>query len=850
MDNNYLKNDKSNLMKIAISVVAISAVVLIMLFTITGNQSVEQCKNRLRDETKMSSKRFESLISVDNRNLKMIATAFGGIVSANNTIDVELLDKIEVASTFSEIFLVYNNGDIVGVNKNVEKYAGIEREVFNRVEGITFMFDEEQQYYELLEFVPLFEGKIALVGVGNRGYFASTFDMEGASVSSEISVVDAVTGTVLLSFNNKGVVDTRVRNDVYAELSSYTQLEHETDDITAEPVMDIKNNMVNKIAGDVCYKNSDGQSEYVSYAPIADTGWNLMMTMSQHVVLEQKSEYRQRFVVLVLSLLAIYAVILAISILLFRKNAKENEKIMMQYRVAELANEAKTNFMSNMSHDIRTPLNAIVGLADICEMNADNPARVKECIEKQRAASEHLLTLINDVLEMSRIESGKVTFDNKTFHIGDQIHGIISMLQKKMEEKNIKCSVSVTNLQHENLIGDVQRINRVLLNVIGNAVKYTGCDGRIIVTINEIYDGIRNHTNIEYTISDNGIGMSQEFLKRIYVPFERMKDSTISQIEGAGLGMTIAHDLVSKMEGSIDVKSVEGKGTTVKIVIPLECEEESTELTEVEAKYKNKTVIVVDDDPALVEWMHRLVLSIGMKCVATTNAFEALDSVKLLIDNNSEDIALVILGWVMPRMDGLELSYHMRKYVGNDVPIVLQTFKEVGDKDGDIRAAGINLVMTEPLFRKDLLKLFEDLSSEESSSIIQLPDFSGRRILLVEDHRINAEIVSEYLEYTGISVEVVYDGLEAVERMYSISDGYYDLILMDIRMPKMNGYDATRKIRAMGREYTDNIPIIALSANAFAEDRKLSRQVGMNGHLAKPVNYDDIYNELRKWFKD
>ena len=262
---------------------------------------------------------------------------------------------------------------------------------------------------------------------------------------------------------------------------------------------------------------------------------------------------------------------------------------------------------------------------------------------------------------------------------------------------------------------------------------------------------------------------------------------------------------------------------------------------------KNKYVVIVDNDVENVEWLDEVIRSLGMRTISTTSARDAIDDVKKLMDSGQSEIALMIFGWRMPKMNGIELSMHMREIVGNEVPIIMQTVYEFNENEKEMRKAGINNVLVEPIFRSDLLEVFYEMVNGGNDSKMAFPDFSGRRILLVDDHRVNAEIVAEYLQYTGITVDTVYDGYEAVEQMEKTPDGFYDLILMDIRMPKMDGYEATRKIRSMKSDYTKKIPIIALSANAFAEDRKMSREVGMNGHLAKPVKYEEIYAELKKW---
>lgn len=819
----------------------VSIIVFWMLCRMTDNRVVEQCQDRLMDEASIIGLGIDNLIDADIKTLDTAATLFSQYSSIKDEVDEDLIRKVLDTTSFADLFIMYSNGEIVGSTENANLYRTKLADIFGHYAGATYVYNENIDSCEILVYVPIFVGKTSLVGVVDNRYYASAFDLKQSSFANRAVLVDSAGGDIIISFNTDGVTENRLYNSIFEEMEQWNLVSNISID-------SIKNNFTKKISGNIVYNTDGSEVKYVSYAPVTGMPWSVMLLMKEDKVEDIMKEFTSQLLGIAILLVVIYFIILLSTVVFLRRKVKENEAIMLQYKIAEIANEAKTNFMSNMSHDIRTPLNAIVGLADICEMNADNPDRVRDCIEKQKAASEHLMTLINDVLDMSRIESGKITLGNSEFGLNEQIHDIVIMLQKRMEEKNLEFKVTVGNLYNENVIGDVQRINRVLLNVLSNSIKYTNAGGKVIVTIDEQPSEKEGYSNYSYTITDTGIGMSQEFIKRIFIPFERMQDSTVSQIEGAGLGMTIANDIVAMMDGSIDVKSSIGQGTTVVITIPLKHADEQPDEGEVEKGCRGKTIVVVDDDPSLVEWIYRLALSLNMHCIATTSASEALDNVKEALEGK-EEIVLMIFGLAMAKMDGLTLSREMRKIVGNDIPIVLQTAKEVSNSENEIRTAGINTILVEPIFKKDLIELFRDIASGGTDRKMQFPDFSGKRILLVEDHRINAEIVSEYLEYTGIAVEVVYDGTEAVERMSNVEDGYYDLILMDIRMPKMNGYDATRQIRAMRSNYTSTVPIIALSANAFVEDRRMSREVGMNGHLAKPVKYDEIYEELSKWFK-
>ena len=689
--------------------------------------------------------------------------------------------------------------------------------------------------------VPIVEGNFELVAVYDIEYLIQRIGVFYESGASEFVLLDSKNGDIALDVKENRKINersnnyyTRMENLQYVEDSGYT---------------DIRSSIINGVSGFTGYYDNE-ELFYACYTGTELDKWSIVQVVPDEIIQGQTVGLRNSITVLLLMLVAVYLILLVVILYINKKRDIENEEIRMQIKVAELANDAKTTFLSNMSHDIRTPLNAIVGLSDICEMNADNPDRVRECIAKQKAASEHLMALINDVLEMNKIESGKVVFMNEEFKIGLTIHNIVMLVQQRMVDKKLKFNVAITNLVHENVIGDEQRIKRAVLNIISNAIKFTDVGGKVSIVINESESDKEGYANYSISVTDTGIGMTEEFLKKIFVPFERMHDSTVSQIEGAGLGMTIAHDLIESLGGNIQVKSQLGQGTTVTVNVPLKIarpDDNSEQYRSAISNYKDQYIVVVDNDVMMVEWMDKLISSLGLKCISTTSCSDALDVVKKMKEM-SQSVALMIFGWKMPKMSGTELASKMRGIVGNDVPIILQTVHDFNENDDEIRTSGINKILVEPIFRSDLMEVFYEMLNGGNDSKMTFPDFSGKRVLLVEDHKVNAEIISEYLSYTGIEVDVVYDGTEAVKRMEETPDGYYDLIFMDIRMPKMNGYDATREIRAMRSDYTRNIPIIALSANAFIEDKKNSQKVGMNGHIAKPVKYEELYAELKKWF--
>lgn len=835
--------EKKNTQGLIIGFIIMLCITSVMFFVIRGitnAQIFKTFKSSIMSDIVVTSTQVDNMIESDI----VILSETARIIAANEEIKGDrtsgLLKSVEEGSCFPALYIVYSDGKVIDSSMqendiDIDSISGI----FSSAKGVEKNRGASEN--SLLVHVPVIEGKVELVALYDNTLFVNRSGMADETVDSEFIFLDAATGEVVIDVDDGQINDNSTNYfDVMENVRYYKEYNY----------AEMRRSIGSGQQGLTAYYDNDDKLQYACYSPLNSGGWYVMQIVSEDVIMQSSSVLRNNITAVLMVLVLIYLLLLLFTIYINRKRDKENQEIKMQVQVAELANEAKTIFLSNMSHDIRTPLNAIVGLADICEMNADNPDRVRECITKQKAASEHLMTLINDVLEMSKIESGKVAFINSEFKIGVSIHNIVMLVQQRMVDKKLRFNVAVNNLVHEDVIGDEHRINRSVLNILSNAIKFTDVGGKITLVIDEAPSQKEGYADYSITVTDTGIGMSEEFVKRIFIPFERMHDSTVSQMEGAGLGMTIAHDLIESIGGNIQVNSRLGYGTTIKVNIPLKiaCEEIIPEqYKSVVEHYREQFVVVVDNDVIMVEWMDRLISSLGMKCISTTSGADAIDVVEKMHES-SQPVALMIFGWKMPKMSGPELAVRMRAIVGNDIPIILQTVYEFNEDDDELRTAGINKILVEPIFRSDLMEVFYEMVNGGNDSKMTFPDFGGRRVLLVDDHKVNAEIIAEYLNYTGIDVDIVYDGSEAVDKIQMTPDGYYDLIFMDIRMPKMNGYEATRQIRAMKSDYTLNIPIIALSANAFIEDKKNSKAAGMNGHLAKPVKYEEIYTELKKWF--
>lgn len=537
---------------------------------------------------------------------------------------------------------------------------------------------------------------------------------------------------------------------------------------------------------------------------------------------------------------------------LIKKERAQEMALQAAYDAAEAANRAKTDFLSNMSHDIRTPMNGIIGMTAIAASHIDDKERVQDSLQKITMASKHLLSLINEVLDMSKIESGKVQLMEEEFNLSDLVDNLITMTNSQVKEHHHELKVSVSNLTHEAVIGDSLRIQKVFMNIMSNAVKYTPDGGEIHLSISEKPSCQAKVGCYEFIFEDNGIGMRKEFVDRIFEPFARAEDERVSYIQGTGLGMSISRNIVRMMGGDIKVESILGVGSRFTVTFYLKLQD--TEKIQYD-KFVNLDVLVADDDKLSLESCCSVLDDLGMRTKGVSTGEEAVREV-VLCHEQEKDYFACIIDWKMPGMDGIETTRAIRKEVGNDVPIIIISAYDWSDIEQEARAAGANAFISKPMFRSRLVKTFCTLMDEEvqQESVMAMDDLasmelSGYRALLVEDNELNVEVATVILEMTGLSVERVSDGTEAVDRMNDCEDGYYDIVFMDIQMPKMNGYDATRAIRAMNRNYCRQVPIVAMTANAFAEDVQAAKTVGMNGHIAKPLELKALLGVLQKWLK-
>ena len=519
------------------------------------------------------------------------------------------------------------------------------------------------------------------------------------------------------------------------------------------------------------------------------------------------------------------------------------------YRAAENANRAKTEFLSNMSHDIRTPMNAIIGLTAIAGANIENSEKLTECLGKITKSSRHLLGLINEVLDMARIESGKMTLAEEDFSLPELVDNLLTLTKPAIDEHKHNLEVQIDHIEHEAVCGDSLRIQQVFVNLMGNAIKYTPDGGDITFSIKEKPNGFSQLGCYEFSISDNGIGMTPEFQKIMFEPFSRADDHRTTKVQGTGLGMAIAKNIVNLMNGSIAVKSAPNQGTTITVTIYLKLQESEKGQ---EKELMDLPVLVVDDDKTCCESTVATLKDIGIAGEWVLTGKEAVQRCCARHEANCDYFA-VILDWKMPGMDGIETARNIRAQVGDEVPIIILTSFEFSEIEEEARGAGVNAFIAKPLFRSRLtatLRRFTSGKKEDSAENylenFAKADYTGKRILLVEDNELNREIASEILGMTGVTVEAAENGKLAVDKVTEAPENWYDLIFMDIQMPIMNGYEATAAIRALPGS-RGKVPIIAMTANAFAEDVQLAKNTGMNEHIAKPLELAKLFDVLKQW---
>lgn len=535
---------------------------------------------------------------------------------------------------------------------------------------------------------------------------------------------------------------------------------------------------------------------------------------------------------------------------LILKHRSQTKALQDALMLAQHANEAKTTFLSNMSHDIRTPMNAIIGFATIAASHLDNREQVRDCLQKVLSSSNHLLSLINDILDMSRIESGKMQVKEQECNISELMHNLVNIIQPQVKAKQMQLFIDTFEVVNEDVVTDPLKLNQVFINLLGNAVKYTPAGGTISFRLTQKPAFRHGYAEYVFVVRDNGIGMDAKFLERIFEPFTRENTSTKSGIQGTGLGMAITKNIIEILNGHIEVQSEPGKGSTFTVTFTLKLQETVNTQTNIK-ELEGLRALVVDDDFHVCDSVSKMLKKIGLRPEWTTSGREAATRA-MLAHNDKDPFHTYIIDWQMPDLNGVETTRRIRQIVGKDASIIILTAYEWADIEEEAHNAGVTAFCAKPLFMSDLknaLLSSHNLIEKTPPPPPEAPAFKNARIMVVDDLDMNREIAEFILTENGFEVEFAPDGTDAVEMVRKSPENYYSAILMDVQMPTMNGYEATKIIRNLEREDVRSMPIIAMTANALEEDKAEALKSGMNDHISKPIDINKFFEVLGKYFK-
>ena len=588
--------------------------------------------------------------------------------------------------------------------------------------------------------------------------------------------------------------------------------------------------------GSISMLDSHGQECILAYTPVtATSGWTLLGFVPAK---DLRVEKENRLLIGVISAGLLILFLIDMLHMLFL-----NKRLYVTAREAESANKAKTDFLSTMSHDIRTPMNAIIGLTTIAEKNVGDVESTEANLRKINLAGHHLLTLINDILDISKVESGKLNLSPLTFSIVETVENLVNISQPMIKEKNLEFSFHINQMEKEYLYADQLRLNQIYINILSNAIKYTEPGGRVSVDLREEESPKSGCVRLSYIVADTGIGMSEEYMKTMYEPFSRQVDSRVNSIQGTGLGLAITKQMVELMGGTIDCQSEPGKGTTFTVVLDIPVADRQRD----DMKLEPMDVLIVDDDEIMLQTAADTLKELGATPEQAKSGAEALGMIEHR-HRSGRDYDVIIVDWKMPDMDGIDTVKRIRSKISSKTPILLISAYDWSDIEDKAKEAGANGFVSKPLFRSTLYDKINNLIGKESESVEPEEDYSdlkGLHILIAEDNDINWEIISAMLSMFGITTERAENGRVCVEKI-SAEKGRYDLVFMDIQMPEMNGLDATRAIRKLEDPQASSIPIVAMTADAFSENITECLNAGMNGHIAKPVDVKLVIKEIRR----
>lgn len=606
--------------------------------------------------------------------------------------------------------------------------------------------------------------------------------------------------------------------------------------------------ILNGVDGCSCV-DVDGENYFVIYNVLDINDWVVVMFVPEDSISGNSSNFMREIIVAIAVMMGIVMVTVVGLLLINHHQSQKNQmainkQLQRTVEAERSANESKTRFLSSMSHDIRTPMNAIVGMTTIAAKHNEDKEYVKDCLGKISLASNHLLTLINDILDISKIESGKMTLNPIVFSLSDSVSNMINIVRSQIKSKNQVFEVHIGKICHEYLLADEIRINQIFINILTNAVKYTPEGGAVTVSLREEeLEDKANMVRLVYKVKDTGIGMSEEYMKTMYDSFSRATDSRMDKIQGTGLGLAICKQMVDLMGGTIDCKSAPGQGTEFTIQLELPTAEDKSD----DLMLPPMRVLLVDDNEIFLETAGETFIEMG---VEVDKAQSGKEAIRMAVDmhDKGRDYPVIIIDWRMPEMDGIETSKQIRKRLGEDVSIIMISAYDSSEIEQAAKAAGVNGFMSKPFFKS---RVYQELNAHLKLDLETLEnpeenvgDLAGLKLLVAEDNDLNWEIAQELLAMYDIKTERAENGQVCVDMLAS-GAGKYDLVLMDVQMPVMSGKEAAKKIRESKKSYMKNIPIIAMTADAFAEDIVACMEAGMNGHVSKPIDMNHLFTEIR-----